>query len=326
VDFGTAYLAQYQDPTLGTSTTPGATAYQQANLLRTYRGFANIEENQTRFYDTYHSLQANVNRRFSRGFSFGVNYTYGISFKGNTGLSQRFQHTTDGSISLRSDEAAYETLMNTLDRRPHMIKANGVWSIPGTPREKFGAMLHAITSGWQVSGVLTAGSGAAYSLAYEYQTAGANVNITGSPDYSGRVVLLDGLGSGCSDNPYGQFNASAVRGPGYNSLGMESGRNYLRGCWNKTVDLSLMRSVSLGGKRRLDFRVDIFNALNAVVINARSTTATFNNPTSMTLMNNQYNADGSVNQSRLQPRTAGFGAATGAQDMRNLQMQVRLQF
>jgi hypothetical protein len=107
---------------------------------------------------------------------------------------------------------------------------------------------------------------------------------------------------------------------------MESGRNYLRGCWDKTVDLSLLRSIGLGGKRRLDFRLDVFIALNAVVINARSTTATFNNPTSMTLVNNQYNADGSLNQNRLKPSAAGFGAATGAQDMRNLQLQLRIQF
>ena len=46
----------------------------------------------------------------------------------------------------------------------------------------------------------------------------------------------------------------------------------------------------------------------------------------MTLVNNQYNADGSLNQSRLTPRNAGFGAATGAQALRNLQLQVRFQF
>ena len=72
-----------------------------------------------------------LNRRFGRGFSFGANYTYGISLKGNTGLNQRYQHAADGTISLRSDEQAYENLMSTLDRRPHFLKANLIWLSPG---------------------------------------------------------------------------------------------------------------------------------------------------------------------------------------------------
>ena len=46
----------------------------------------------------------------------------------------------------------------------------------------------------------------------------------------------------------------------------------------------------------------------------------------MTLTNYQYNADGSLNQNRLTPRNAGFGAATGAATLRNIQLQVRFQF
>ena len=92
VDIGAAYLAKNQDPTLGTSTTPGATAYT-TNLLRPFRGFSGIEQNTPEFWDTYHSMQMNVNRRFGGGFSFGANYTYGISLKGNTGLNQTAHST-----------------------------------------------------------------------------------------------------------------------------------------------------------------------------------------------------------------------------------------
>ena len=324
VDMGAAYLPQNQDPTLGTATYPGQAAYT-TNLLRPYRGIGPIEQNTPGFYDTYHSLQMNVNRRFRNGFSFGVNYTYGIFFEGNTGLQQRFQHAADGTISLRADEGQFEELNKTLDRRPHMIKANAVWLIPGTS-ESSGAVLRALTNDWQISGVLTAGSGAAYTLGYSYKNQGANVNITGSPDWNGRVILADGLGSGCSSDQYAQFNYAAVRGPGYGSVQLESGRNYLRGCWDKRIDLSIMRAIRLGGSRRLELRADIFNAFNAVVITGRSITAEFDNPTSMTLQNNQYNADGTLNQNRLQPKSAGFGAATTAYALRNIQLQIRFQF
>ena len=118
------------------------------------------------------------------------------------------------------------------------------------------------------------------------------MNLTGSPDWGARVALLDGLGSGCSGDQYAQFNALAIRPPTFGSVGMESGRNYMRGCPNENVDLALSRRIRFGKvfneTRRLEFRADIFNALNTVVINGVSTTATFNNPTNMVLQNNQY--------------------------------------
>jgi hypothetical protein len=63
-----------------------------------------------------------------------------------------------------------------------------------------------------------------------------------------------------------------------------------------------------------------------VIINARQTTIQFNSPTDLTVRNSQFNADGTLNQSRARPNNAGFGAATGAEAMRNLQLQVRFQF
>ena len=55
------------------------------------------------------------------------------------------------------------------------------------------------------------------------------MNITGSPDWGGRVILPGGFGGGCSADQYSQFDASVVRGPGYGSVGMESARNTMRG-------------------------------------------------------------------------------------------------
>ena len=108
VDIGAAYLPQNQDPTLGTSSVPGATAYT-TNLLRAYRGFASINEQQTVFWDEYHGIQTSFNRRSRNGLAFGTNYTLGLSLKGNdgygnTGLQKRLQHAPDGTISIRSDD------------------------------------------------------------------------------------------------------------------------------------------------------------------------------------------------------------------------------
>jgi hypothetical protein len=120
VDIGAAYLPQNQDPTLGPSATPGASAYT-SNLLRAYRGFANINDQETRFWDTYHGIQMSVNRRFQNGLAFGTNYNLGLSLKGNTGLQLRIQHAADGTISVRSDQAQYDALTANLALQRHVI-------------------------------------------------------------------------------------------------------------------------------------------------------------------------------------------------------------
>jgi hypothetical protein len=332
VDFGAAFLPQNQDPTLGASATPGANAYPD-NYLRSLRGLSNINQNTTEFYDTYHSIQTSFQRRFQNNFLFGVNYTLGLSWYGNTGLQKRLQHAPDGTISIRADQAEYEELNKNLSLQRHVAKVNAVWDMPDLSTSGSGAgkkALGYVLNDWQLSGVLTANSANKYDLSYSYQNNGGNRNLTGSPDYAARIIYVGDPGSGCTDNQYGQFNAASVVGPSLNasnpSVGLESGRNVLAGCPDKTVDLSILRSIRLGGSRQLQFRLDVFNAFNVVVINGRQTQITYNNPVDKVIQNPQFNADGSLNTARLTPRTAGFGAATGAQNMRNLQMQIRFQF
>jgi hypothetical protein len=341
IDIGTAYLPQYQDPTKGTSSVPGQNAYT-TNLLRPYPGLSNVRRQTTEFWDTYHSLQVTLNRRYRDGFAFGINYTRGLSFKGNTGLQLRLQHNADGSVSVRSDQAQYETLNENLDLRPNVIKANALYDIPAVPGTKNGnagmKALGYIVDDWQLSGVFTAASGTAYDLGYSYQGGIGSQNLTGSPDYGAKIVYVGDPGSGCSDNQYAQFNTAAVAGPTYNSVGLESGRNIMRGCMDHRIDMALAKNIRLPGQKNIQFRMDVFNLFNTYVISARNTSVSFNSPTDQsTILNNQYNADGTLNQSRLQPRNAGFGAATGATNIgsevglgnnynRAIQFQVRFQF
>ena len=174
---------------------------------------------------------------------------------------------------------------------------NGIWDLPDLATSGAGAGKKAvgyILNDWQISGVLTANSGTRYDITYTYQSNGASKNLTGSPDYGARIVYLGDPGSGCSDNQFAQFNAGAVTGPSYNSLGMESGRNLLANCADKTVDLSLSRSIRMGGSRQLQFRADVFNAFNVAIINDRQAQIQYDNPISKNVLNAQYNADGSV--------------------------------
>ena len=75
-----------------------------------------------------------------------------------------------------------------------------------------------------------------------------------------------------------------------------------------------------------EVRADLFNAFNTVIYSARNASAQFVSPSDMTLANAQYMSDGTVNPGRLQPDSAGFGAATGALATRTVQVKVSLKF
>ncbi len=354
VDLGTAFLAQAQDPTLVT-TTPGGAAYT-TELLRPYRGLNAITQNTGFSWNTYHSIQTSFNRRFQRGLSFGVNYTYQISNIQNIG--KRLEHLPDGSYRERADQVEAQALLGDQGVTPHLVRANFVWDLPdyrrtGTANTIIGAVLN----DWQLSGVLTASSGDSYEAGFSYNSNGANVNLTGSPDFGARVVLVqpNNLGRGCSSDQYSQFNNSvasvggglvstAYRGPtgpavlpaafasyyGVTSdgpsVGLESGVNYLRGCASRIMDLTLQRNFRLGGGRTVSVRMDAFNVFNTVVFTGRSATLSLNSPTNPTMRASQYLADGTLDPTRLRPQDAGFGAVTGAAALRNFQAQVRFTF
>ncbi len=115
---------------------------------------------------------------------------------------------------------------------------------------------------------------------------------------------------------------------------MESGSNLLGGCFEKITDLSIARNIRIGGGKQVQLRVDMFNAFNTLVLGAAANASSdnrvnqlqLNSPTDLTIRNNQFLADGTLNPARVKPRDAGFGAARGALDMRTVQLQLRFQF
>jgi hypothetical protein len=326
VDFGVAYSSAAQDTTVAASATPGGSALS-VDLLRPFKGFGAIQQNWGIGHNTYHSIQSSFNRRFRNGFSLGLNYTLGLSNSGTAGSPVRLDHHADGSYSIRADQADQDELLKDLGLQRHIIKGNLVWDLPKMSTGS-GArnVLAAIVNDWQLSGIFTGGSGARYDITYQYQNNGANVNLTGSPDYAARVVINGATGSGCSSDRFQQFTTSAFSGPLPGSVGLESGRNYMVGCPDKTTDLAISRMFKLGGARTAQFRLEMFNAFNVVVYNARQTQLQLVSPTNQTIRNSQFLADGTVDPNRMKTTAAGFGAVTGAQPLRTIQAQLRFSF
>ena len=100
VDMGAAFLPQNQDPTLA-PTTNGSSALP-TDLLRSFKGYGQINQFTQRGENLYHSIQSSINRRFRNGLSFGLNYTLGLSFTGNSGA--RLEHDANGNLRYRADQ------------------------------------------------------------------------------------------------------------------------------------------------------------------------------------------------------------------------------
>jgi len=236
------------------------------------------------------------------------------------------QHAADGSFSVREDQAVFNDLMKNQGLQRHVVKANFIWDLPNWNAQGASRFAAMVVNDWQLSGVFTGGSGARYDITYQYQNNGQNVNLTGSPDYPARVVINGDTGSGCTDDRFKQFATTAFTGPLPGSVGLESGRHYMIGCADHTMDLAIARRFSLGGGGTGQFRVELFNAFDTVVYNARNTTLQLVSPTNQSIRNSQYLADGTVDPNRLKTTAAGFGAVTGAQPLRTVQMQFRFAF
>ncbi len=185
-----------------------------------------------------------------------------------------------------------------------------------------------VLNDWSVSGIWRGATGAAYIVTPQYTSNGANVNLTGSPDYAARIRVTGDPGNGCSSDPLRQFDTAAFAGPLPGSLGLESGNDYLRGCFVSQLDMALARNIRLGaGNSSVQLRLDVFNLFNQAAVTNRNTTMQMASPAASTAATNlPFDANGNVIDARSRPRGAGFGVATGYQLPRTVQVQLRVSF
>jgi hypothetical protein len=205
-----------------------------------------------------------------------------------------------------------------IDRR-HTLVANAVW---GLPRASLGRLANAVLNDWQLAGVFTAGSGAPYTVGYSIPGVTAK-NLTGAEGIeSARIVITGDPGSGCTKDPYKLFNTAAFTTPQVSSIGLESGLNYMRGCADRTLNLSLSRSVQLGKGRKVELRIDAFNALNSTIFSGRNATLNVTSLSNSTPTNLAEDANGNLIPANIR----GFGAVTSVAAARTVQLLARFQF
>jgi hypothetical protein len=280
-----------------------------------------------------------VNRNFRNGFSLGFNDTISLSDKQNAPI--RIEHVGGpGVFSIRADQSQADNLLGDNAPVAHRMRANFVWDLPDMhPSNTALKAVALVANDWQLSGVWAGSTGAHYEVNFAYQDGtNANVNLTGSPNFNARTVLIGTPSGGCSADVYRQFDTTGFKGPAVNSVGLESGTGYLTGCFQSVFDLAVARTIKLGGNRTIQLRLDMFNAPNEGRVTARQATMNLQSTSAPTTITNLPfdttgtgagtvdGKPGGLLTNRVKPNQAGFGAVSGYQGPRTLQAQIRFQF
>jgi hypothetical protein len=86
------------------------------------------------------------------------------------------------------------------------------------------------------------------------------------------------------------------------------------------LDLSISKALTLGGRVRLEVRLDMFNALNHTQFSGVNNTVSFAGLSDPTITNLPYDEDGNL------VRQNGFGTINGVRPPRTIQLVTRLTF
>jgi hypothetical protein len=311
--YGSAYQTANQDPTLAPNTQPGATALP-VDFLRPYQGFGQIQYIEPSASSNYHSLQASVNRRFTRGLLLGINYTWSRAL----GTQSVDLPGVTGFGAPRIDNNNRLANYGPLDfDRPHNFNINFVWELPRVTSSRGWGLAF---NNWQLSGIYRYQTGAPYNIGYTIPGISA-YTLTGTQNIEGaRIAVIGNPGSGSSDDPYRQFNTAAFTTPKPGSLGLESGRNFLYRAPINSWDLSLSKRFLITENVKFEIRLDAFNAFNHTQFDAYNTTLAVRSLTDPTPTNLPFNANGNlVNRN-------GFGTISSVRPPRNMQLSARFQF
>ena len=292
-------------------------------FLKPYRGFDDISQIEYVGTATYNALQLQLSRRYTKGFQYGVAYTY--------------SKTLDNSKDDDTGDVFFSRPYRLFNHGPadfdqtHIFTANYIWDVPSP-----GGFLKHLLGNWQASGTtsLVSGkpktlgtSGTALFVTYNGNTttptggkcpAGfsltsltqctAITDLTGGEVNARPNMICDpNVGaSGATGNgvPY-LINTSCFARAGIGDIG-NMRRNSVRLPGLVTTDLAVFKNFHITEKTTLQFRWETYNLFNH---------SNFKDIDG----NMRFNADGSQTNSR-------FGAAIDALPPRIMQGSLRFSF
>ena len=245
---------------------PAGTYYIPAGTPRANPSIANTWTWFSVGNSSYHALQVDLRRRFSRGLSVRGVYALSKALDDGDSLNQTTAGNAPGLVSNPYNLSADKGLA-TYDAR-NVGVVNVLYELPFGRGQSFARNVEgwrdALVSGWSVSSIVTAQSGFPFTpqLSYNPSNNGDTRNPVRpflNPDFKGPVVL---------GNPNQWFNPAAfIAPPSASGLYGNAGRDTYIGPGLATWDFSVLKNTRIRESLNLQFRAEIFNLLNRANFN-----------------------------------------------------------
>lgn len=203
----------------------------------------------------YNSLQLKAERRFHRGYSFLVSYSYAKNLDNGPAP---FDLGLDHQAPQNALNLSIERALASIDVR-HTLVASHIWELPFGLGRQFlsncSRFCQALVAKWQVNGITTLRSGLPVNVIRNgnkvgYQGLRPNVLREPNLDPSQRTLAH-----------YFDTQAFSVAGLGATQPG-NAGRNLIIGPGMVNFDASLFRDIPLPKERDLEIRAEAFNLAN----------------------------------------------------------------
>jgi len=205
---------------------------------------------------TYHAFQFSMRKTTTQGLTYLISYTY--SKAENLGCDNFFGSegcSIQNPYNLRADwsVAGFDVT--------HMLTASWVYDLPFGAHRKFQShhrLVNALVGDWSLNGIASFRSGVPYNA----------TSPGGIPNTGNTVEQANIIGPPFMPHPdRNQFlNPASFQNPAPFTFGSE-GRNDLRSPGVSNFDLSLFRDFPFTESKKLQFRVDAFNAFNWQALN-----------------------------------------------------------
>ena len=214
----------------------------------------------------YHSGQLTLRKRFSDGLLAGLAYTYGKSIDDQS--VDPVGATSGGALSTTNSRTPTDTRnwrqergRSDFDRR-HVLTASSLWELPVGKQKRLASSIHPalnhVVGGWSVNGIYTFMSGEPFSIRSGVRT--SNFSHESRADIVGAKpqVQLQDVPGVIGPSVFKDASGFAIPAPGSNG----AGRNIFEApsYWN--LDLGIGKRFELTEKLNLQFRTEMFNALN----------------------------------------------------------------
>jgi hypothetical protein len=238
-------------------------------LLRPFPQYLGINGDTYNASSIYHSLQLSLNKRFSHGLSYGVNFTW----------SKMLDEQDSSGWGRIAGSPIYQDAYNpganygpSLFNVPKMFKGNVVYQLPigkGKSLLNQGGVLDAVLGGWQASAIFVIQSGTPFTPVWggtNLSGAAPNGNLYLNGFSSAESWYANVVGNWHVSNPNINewFNPAAFAQPTPYTFG-NVGRNSLVGPDERALDFSMgknFRIPKLGEASQLQLRFDATNVLN----------------------------------------------------------------